>query len=198
MKILHLSDTHGLYKDLAALPPADVVIHSGDFLRDDTNEAIMDFIEWLGGALPHKHKIFIAGNHDDALYGATIEGLPEGVHYLCHSGVMLDGVRFWGVPYFVEEDAAGVLPERVARIPTDTDVLISHLPPFGILDEARGCNFGSSDLLEAVRRVRPRLHLFGHAHDAHGVETHGGTIFSNGALVDENYRLKNEPHVFDI
>ena len=70
MKILHISDTHGKHHQLRDLPEADVVVHTGDITEDGTEEEVKDFIEWFC-SLPYKHKIFIAGNHDDCLYGAN-------------------------------------------------------------------------------------------------------------------------------
>jgi hypothetical protein len=58
------------------------------------------FLNWFCD-LDYPHKIFVAGNHDDCLYGEQIEGLPNDCHYLCHSGVEIEGVKFWGTPLFV-------------------------------------------------------------------------------------------------
>ena len=109
MKILHISDTHGKHHQLKDLPEADVVVHTGDITEDGTEEEVKDFIEWFGN-LPYKHKIFIAGNHDDCLYGANIEGLPDNVHYLCNDGITIDGIKFYGVPMFVEDLPRDVWP----------------------------------------------------------------------------------------
>lgn len=68
MKILHISDTHGMHRQLTGLPDADVIVHSGDFTLAGTENETSDFISWFR-ALPYHHKIFIAGNHDDCLYG---------------------------------------------------------------------------------------------------------------------------------
>ena len=125
--ILHLSDTHGLHRQLHALPDADVLVHSGDFTMAGTEEEAFDFIEWLA-SLPHPHKIFIAGNHDDCLYQAQLEGLPEHVHYLCNSGMAIEGLHFYGMPMFVGDDLTGAYEQHIHRIPPDTDILISHQP----------------------------------------------------------------------
>lgn len=77
MKILHLSDTHGLHKNLMSLPEADVIVHSGDFTFAGSEEEACDFINWFCD-LPYEHKVFIAGNHDMCMYGADhIEGLSK-------------------------------------------------------------------------------------------------------------------------
>ena len=163
MKILHISDTHGKHHQLRDLPEADVVVHTGDITEDGTEEEVKDFIEWFGN-LPYKHKIFIAGNHDDCLYGANIEGLPDNVHYLCNDGITIDGIKFYGVHMFLQDDLDGNLPELFGRIPDDTDVLLTHQPPLGILDEQDGVNYGDYTLYKRVMDVRPKCHLFGHLH----------------------------------
>ena len=168
MKILHISDTHGKHQILKDLPNADVIVHTGDITEDGTEEEVKNFIEWFC-SLPYKHKIFIAGNHDVCLYGANIEGLPDNVHYLCNDGITIDGIKFYGVPMFLHDDLDGNLPELFGRIPADTDVLLTHQPPLGILDEQDGINYGDYTLYKRVIDVRPKYHLFGHLH--HTVKT---------------------------
>ena len=163
MKILHISDTHNKHQLLKDLPDADVIVHTGDITEDGTEDEVKDFIEWFCG-LPYSHKIFIAGNHDNCLYGANIEGLPDNVHYLCNEGITIDGIKFYGVPMFLEDDLEGNFPELFSRIPDDTDVLLTHQPPLGILDEQDGINYGDNHLYKRVMDVRPKYHLFGHLH----------------------------------
>ena len=163
MKILHISDTHGKHHQLKDLPEADVIVHTGDITEDGTEEEVKDFIEWFSG-LSYAHKIFIAGNHDNCLYGANIEGLPDNMHYLCNDGITIDGIKFYGVPMFLHDDLDGNLPELFGRIPDDTDVLLTHQPPLGILDEQDGINYGDYTLFKRVMDVRPKCHLFGHLH----------------------------------
>ena len=182
MTILHLSDTHGLHRQMEHLPLADVIVHSGDFCEEGTVGEVEDFVGWFA-ALPHKHKVFVAGNHDDCLHGATIEGLPDGVHYLCNSGVEIEGVRFYGVPMFVADEMNGEYDASIAQIPTNTDVLITHQPPYGILDNAEGVCYGSTSLLSRVLSIKPRLHLFGHVHKANGQIASHDTLFVNSSIV---------------
>ena len=181
MKILHISDTHGKHQLLKDLPEADVIVHTGDITEDGTEEEVKDFIEWFG-QLPYKHKIFIAGNHDNCLYGANIEGLPDNVHYLCNDGITIAGNKFYGVPMFLQDDLDGNLPELFGRIPDDTDVLLTHQPPLGILDEQDGINYGDYTLFKRVMDVRPKCHLFGHLHHTEKTqEVFRRVRFSNAA-----------------
>lgn len=197
MKILHLSDTHGCHHRLQDLPEADVVVHSGDFCMVGSEQEAIDFLNWFCD-LPYKHKIFICGNHDDCLYGANIDGLDNNVHYLCNSGIEIEGVKFYGVPMFMDDCITDCQSRNYAIIPTDTDILITHSPAFGILDFDDGINYGSEELLEAVTTVNPRIHLFGHIHKQHGITTIGTTIFSNVAIMNESYSILNHPNVIEL
>ncbi len=186
MKILHLSDTHGCHRRLKDLPEADVVVHSGDFCMVGSEQEAIDFLNWFCD-LPYAHKIFICGNHDDCLYGANIDGLDENVHYLCNSGVTIDGMKFYGVPMFMGDCITDRQNRNYANIPDDVDVLITHTPPYGVLDFDDEINYGSEELLQRVSEINPRLHLFGHIHRQHGLTDNGITRFSNGAIMNEDY-----------
>ena len=201
MCILHLSDTHNLHHELQKLPPADIIIHSDDISMAGTGKEVMDFINWFT-ALDYKYKIFIAGNHDYCLEGKqqdVIQSfLPDNCYYLYNSGVTIRGVNFWGVPFFFSDEVSGSYKQSIVQIPKETNVLITHRPPFGILDRANTITYGCPDLLQKVLEINPRYHLFGHIHDAYGIQETGDTTFVNAALVDEGYRLLNKPFVFEI
>ena len=197
MKILHLSDSHNCHHRLRDLPEADVVVHSGDFCMVGTEQEALDFLNWFCD-LPYKHKIFICGNHDDCLYGANIGGLDDNVHYLCNSGIEIEGLKFYGVPMFMGDCVTDRQNLNYNKIPIDTDILITHTPAYGILDFDDSINYGSEVLLQAVTNVNPRIHLFGHIHKQHGITTIGTTIFSNGAIMNEDYSIHNHPNVIEL
>ena len=202
MKILHISDTHGAHHRLCDLPEADVVVHSGDFCMIEEEREILDFLNWFCD-LPYRHKIFICGNHDDSLYDKNIEGLDSNVHYLRNSGVEIDGLKFYGVPMFMEDCATDRHARNYADIPGDTDILITHSPAYGILDldDSIGSeliHYGSEEILERVMKIHPRAHLFGHVHRQHGVMEKDGIIFSNGAIMSEDYSKLNIPNIIEI
>ncbi|KAI0068635.1 Metallo-dependent phosphatase [Artomyces pyxidatus] len=51
------------------------------------------------------------------------------------------------------------------------DILLTHGPPHGILDRVTsGMSVGCESLLARLPELRPRLHVFGHIHEAHGVQ----------------------------
>ena len=195
--ILHISDTHGAHRRIGELPAADVVVHSGDFTMTDSEAEAIDFLNWFCD-LPHPHKIFICGNHDECLYGANIDGLDSNVHYLCNSGVEIEGVKFYGVPMFIADCASERQDRNYAAIPDDTDVLITHTPPYGILDFDNNIRYGSEELLQRVIAVSPRLHLFGHIHSQHAITDNGITLFSNGSIMNNDYTSLHTPNLIKL
>lgn len=197
MRILHISDTHGQHRQLTDLPEADVIVHSGDFTFAGTIEEATDFMDWFCD-LPYKYKVFIAGNHDHCLYEAELEGLDNNTYYLCSSSIEIEGIKFHGVPMFMGDVLENRYVDYIASIPNDVDVLISHQPPMGIMDLSRKVHYGESLLLRQVKINPPRLHLFGHIHDAYGQVQEDGVIFSNAAIVDDQYVLTNTPRVYEI
>lgn len=148
--------------------------------------------------LPVAHKVFICGNHDDCLYGANIDGLDANVHYLCNSGVEIEGVKFYGVPMFMGDCITKRQERNYNNIPSDTDVLITHSPAYGILDFDDGINYGDKKLLKRVIEVKPKLHLFGHIHTQHGIISKGGITFSNGAIMNRDYSDLLPPNIIDL
>ena len=197
MKILHISDTHGCHRRLHDLPQADIIVHSGDFTMNGSEQEALDFMNWFCD-LPYLQKIFICGNHDEYLYGATIDGLDGNVHYLCNSGVEIEGLKFYGVPMFMGDCISDRQIKHYANIPDDTDILITHTPPFGILDFDDNINYGSEELLGRISVVQPRLHLFGHIHARHGIKVFNGITFSNGAIMNADYSNLEKPNFIEI
>lgn len=197
MRILHISDTHGCHHRLRNLPKADLIVHSGDFTMTGTEEEAIDFLNWFCD-LPYLHKIFTCGNHDDCLYGANIDGLDSNVHYLCNDAIEIDGIRFYGVPMFINDCISSRHARNIASIPADIDVLITHSPAYGILDFDDKINYGDETLLERISQIQPKLHLFGHIHAQHGITSIHGTTFSNGAIMNADYSSLNSPNLIEI
>lgn len=197
MKILHLSDTHGCHRRLRDLPEADVVVHSGDFCMVGTQQEAIDFLKWFCD-LPYRHKIFICGNHDECLYGARIGGLDNNVHYLCNTGIEIDGLNFYGVPMFMGDCITDRQSRNYAKIPADTDILITHCPAYGILDFDHNILYGSKEILEKLSTLNLRAHLFGHIHAQHGIIEQNGIIYSNGAIMNSDYTFLNHPDIISI
>ena len=191
MKILHLSDTHGRHGELHGLPEADVVVHSGDFTFTGSEVEAYDFMNWFCD-LPYRHKIFIAGNHDGCMYGAeAVDGLPSDVHYLCSSSVIVDGLTFYGVPMFMQDCVNGLYDRRLLDIPCGVDVLVTHQPPFGIMDFS---DYGSGSAHHGDVILRRQVH----EHALYGLEEHCGVTYSNAAVLDDDYKFAHAPNLLVI
>jgi len=115
-------------------------------------------------------------------------------------------LKFWGSPitpwffnWAFNRHRGAPIRRHWDKIPGDTEILITHGPPAGILDRnSAGEPTGCEDLRLTVDRIKPRLHIFGHIHEAYGVEEHDGTIFVNACQLDERYRLAHEPVVITL
>ena len=208
LRLVCIGDTHGHHRKLK-LPAGDILIHSGDFMVDGSSiEEIDDFNSWLD-SLPFRHKLVIAGNHDrlfDDNPKLARAHLTNAI-YLQDSGVTLEGLKFWGSPvnsvggdWAFSRERPVKIRKHWDRIPDDTDVLITHEPPFGTLDKShilakhRGCQY----LLGTVRRVQPKLHVFGHVHGSYGREVAWGVVLVNCAVVDNERVLANQPTVIEL
>ncbi|UJR36079.1 hypothetical protein I4U23_028815 [Adineta vaga] len=119
----------------------------------------------------------------------------------------LTGLKFYGSPYQPEFcDWAFNLPvngpelkQMWSKIPDDVDVLITHGPPGNILDKTyTGQNVGCAHLLARVLKIKPRLHVFGHIHEAYGREEHNGTIFVNASTCNLRYKPLQPPIAVDL
>lgn len=208
MKIVCISDTHLTHRwGKIDIPDGDVLVHAGDALNRGFIDELPIFRDWFL-SFPHKHKVFVPGNHDwcfQTMFEAASMHFPDGM-VLCDSGIEIDGLKFWGSPWQPEFcnwafnlSRGDQLKAKWDLIPDDTDVLITHGPPHGILDQAgRNNHVGCKDLSDALVRVQPKLHVFGHIHYDAGYFDSGVTKFVNAALCNEQYYLVNTPTVVEL
>jgi len=208
LRIVCLSDTHCQTNSID-VPNGDVLIVAGDVCLNGREHERQGFDEFLG-RLPHKHKLFVAGNHDVPFANVTSKEagvlLKNATCYLENSGVEIGGLKFWGSPWQPEFfDWAFNLPrgrqlaEIWAQIPNDTDVLVTHTPPYGILDRVdSGEHVGCEDLRRALQRVKPKVHVFGHVHEDRGVTPQNGTTFINACICNRYFMAVYDPIVFDL
>lgn len=229
MKLVVISDTHLLRQEAINIPEGDVLIHCGDFLNQGGFKEMLRFLEWWK-RLPHKRKLIVAGNHDrcldeaDEYFNPAAEQLLKeckDTTYLRDSGVKIDTAQFWGSPWvaspprgwgFLRDDkfrkaAFGAIPENV-------DVLITHTPPYGVLDGPcqtsigmlRGA--GCPELRKELDRIQPAMHFFGHVHERAGdiliartgvrMEKSVCTIFHNAANLNRKYLPYRPASVFEL
>ena len=171
--IFAFSDTHGNHRELQVPENVDIVICAGDAVEDNlVGDEYDDFIEWYA-SLPCKWRIFVPGNHELSFElgqaGGIIQRMTKkGITVLEDAIEDCDGVVIGSIGHNVmiaQED-----------IPTDIDILVTHYPPYGILDEG----MGSTEILNFVLHSQPKYHLFGHIHSTAGQEhIFGNTICAN-------------------
>lgn len=210
MRFVCTSDTHTRHSSLP-VPEGDVFIHAGDFTSRGELKDVARFNGFLNG-LSHRHKIVIAGNHDFAFeenLGLARSALTGAV-YLQDSEIEIEGIRIYGSPWqprfydwAFNLERGPALKAKWDLIPEGVDVLVTHGPPRGHGDAAPrpfGAPelVGCMDLLEAVRRVKPKYHVFGHIHEGYGITKEGATTCINASMCDGAYNPVNPPIVFDI
>lgn len=209
MKITFLSDTHSSQRWIPNddLIGGDIIIHSGDFSNRGYPNEVEDFLCWFSN-LNYRYKVFIAGNHDflfedDPNKSSNLLSKYPNLIYLQDSGIEIEGIKIWGSPWqpvfynwaFNLPRNGSELLDKWKMIPGDTDILITHGPPHGILDNLPdGFNCGCEVLFEEVTKyINPRVHVFGHIHNGYGYREIDGTLFINASSLDEDYKYKNKP-----
>lgn len=212
IKIWHISDTHGLHKQLKVPQDIDIAIFTGDAsnYRDPFKNIpeYLSFLNWFGN-LDIDCKVIIGGNHDSSLESRLIdEGHFEhfNINYLEDSGFEINGIKIWGSPWTPTFGRWSFMEDRNSikkywdMIPQDIDILLTHGPAYGFLDvverfdsiESVGCR----ELSNVIDIIRPKYHLFGHIHNNYNVVNQGifideerSIVFSNASCItDGNYK----------
>ena len=226
MKITLISDTHTKHNQLKNdLPGGDILIHAGDFMNSGYNpmEALM-FFQWFDSIDNYDTKVLIAGNHDRWMQDEPeeVKGILTGyktIEYLQDEEVVLyfdgpngdspeDNIRIYGTPWQPEFfNWAFNLPRnreemksRWDAIPANTDILVTHGPPYGYLDIPGGqtaTRVGCEMLRYRVDEIRPKIHVFGHIHGSYGHYFNGHTHFFNASVLNERYNYTNQPFTFE-
>jgi len=224
MRVWHISDTHGLHEQLSPPSEIDIVIHSGDASNSHSpalNEhELHRFLAWFS-ALPVKHKIFVPGNHDTSLERGLIRKvdiIAMGIVPLIDSEITIGERTIWGSPWTPRYGDWAWMTKRETinrkweQIPNSIDVLVTHGPPFGILDAtyARNGNtemVGCRALQKRVFALKPQWHLFGHVHGTDDIRNTGTrnlaglrTQFSNGTCCDDGlmHSVTSNGNVFEL
>lgn len=205
MKVVIISDTHGRHDELGVLS-GDVLIHCGDVcLGYDPGDSQINAIDSWFQRQEFSAIICIGGNHDRPLQRRAALELRalENAIYLEDEAFEYGGFKFYGAPwvpdlhgwaYFLDDAS---LAEKWAQIPADTDILITHTPPYKILDKPRYSGpAGCLRLRERVEVIRPRVHCFGHIHESYGRTEQKDILFFN-ASIDSRGGL-NAPFTLEV
>lgn len=205
-----ISDTHG---HQPSLPDGDILLHAGDHTMTGSRQETEAAMEWLGAqAARYKQVVIVGGNHDWFLYHLSGQAGREAVAAFVHKygenimyledqlGVVPtangeEPIFIYGSPVQPEfcnwawnQSRGEEIRRTWDRIPSrgccaGVDILMTHGPAHGILDWIGKDRVGCEDLREALARVQPRLHVFGHIHCAYGK----GRAFTQGGITTECY-----------
>ncbi|MEM1122625.1 MAG: metallophosphatase domain-containing protein [Bacteroidota bacterium] len=208
MKFVAISDTHGMHQQVL-LPKGDVLLHSGDVSNIGRLNGVVDFLQWFSKQ-DFEYKVFIAGNHDFYFERASeqdvLELIPDNVIYLNDSGVTINGINIWGSPmsprfgnWAFNRDRGEDIDQHWQLIPENTDILLTHGPPHGILDLTySNLNVGCEMLLERLRTVQPKYSIFGHIHEAAGQMRKNNIHYINASVVNLRYQVVHLPTIFEM
>lgn len=219
MRITLISDTHNKHKQLS-LPGGDLLIHAGDISSVGYEHEINNFYKWMEKQ-DYDHLVFVPGNHD-----TFFEDYPDKSQQVINTydlvNTLIDDLlmigneydiqemtKIWGTPWqpafmnwaFNLPRGGKELEEKFNLIPVDTDILVSHGPPQGILDISghpyNQPNLGCEILAKRIEVVRPKIHVFGHIHGSNGYLFKNGTHFFNASVLNERYEYRYTPVTFD-
>lgn len=220
VKVVCVSDTHGYVP--RAVPRGDVLVHAGDGAGSydpaaGCRDSITALRRWMG-ALPHPHKVYVPGNHDGVFAEEPAWArefmAEEGIEVLVDREVSMAGLRLYGSPWCPEFGnwwfmvPAARRREAFALIPDGLDVLVTHTPPYGVLDWRHRfkapSHLGCEELAMRLELMdhQPRLHVFGHIHGGYGIQVDGAMdpypVHVNAAYCDEAYRPVNAVQVVEL
>lgn len=210
IRIVAISDTHNRYNNLI-IPKCDIIISIGDYSFQGKDWEVKKFHEWLNKQ-DAEHIISVQGNHElgveenwNESKQVALEACPK-VHFIDEGSLEIEGIKIWCsaiTPYFGgwawNRHRGEDIQRHWDKIPSDTNILCTHGPPYGILDQAYtdGNNLGCYQLLWKVKKINPKYHLFGHIHGSHGNKKVGDTKFYNVSICDEQYMPSNPVTVID-
>jgi len=124
--------------------------------------------------------------------------LPERTAFIVF-GFMPYNPIFYDWDYMTTEDniAAYLAPLK------GVDVLVTHTPPSGILDQVdyqglitRTGSMALRDFIDSADG--PYVSIFGHIHEGYGYVQHGRTACYNVAVCNSRYHPVNKPTVIEV
>ncbi|MCB0801756.1 MAG: metallophosphoesterase [Flavobacteriales bacterium] len=198
--IAAISDTH-CFDYYTFLPKSDIFISAGDLLSYGTEKEYIKHIRLMGEKVEATHKIYVPGNHDKFVEKhpllATQMATDYGINLVLHDYLEIEGIKFFGSPYVNEftngywafERTNSEMHNHWLNVEGPIDILITHSPPYGILDACPN-HEGSKVILEKVKELQPKIHIFGHIHtNAFGQAEAFGTKFYNVAWLNDKYEI---------
>jgi len=191
---------------------ADAIIHSGDITMGGHEYEVENFLKWYS-KLPYKYKILISGNHDKlfefqrGIAQELLKKYPD-IIYLESQEIVIEGIKIYGEPrqptfgygWAFNVNRGEAIKKYWDAIPDDVNILVTHGPPYKILDMVMSGDFvGCVDLANRIKELKElKIHQFGHIHEDAGYLLKNGVHFVNASVLNIRYQLQNKPHVFEI
>lgn len=214
VKILCISDTHQK-EHLLTLPPADILVHAGDFCSSGYLFEFENFCNWVSTQTQFKHILVSPGNHDicvekqPGVCRTMLSQANANAKLLIHEAVSVLGINFFASPYtkkFGYGWAYNVatlegLRNTWSDIPDNTDILIAHQPPLGNGDYIpdQKANTGCYLLANKITSSKIKLSVHGHIHEAYGqYPINDNLLILNASLLNERYKLTNSPILVEL
>lgn len=207
MIICAISDSHGVHRKLE-IPKCDIFLFCGD-AGITSLDKLNDFNQWLG-ELDAQHKIITMGNHDgyvEEIGKEWAKQLFTNAIYLENDSCEIMGLKFWGSPFSVLfNNWSFMLPDNELKkiwetIPEDTDIVLTHGPAYGILDQVGYHNIsqGSVSLRDRLKEVKLKMVFSAHIHEHGSLEYFDGkTRYFNCSVLNDTYHLENKPTIVEI
>lgn len=204
IKIVCFSDTHSRYGQKVLKKPhqGDLLLHAGDFSFEGAYTELSRFDDWLEEQ-DFDQKIIIPGNHDKTFetdWENACRRVPAADAILNQWTHEAFGLKIYGEPrqpWFYDwafNVDRPLMKDVWSLAPSDTDILVTHGPPFGAGDLTRdGRRVGCVHQREWIEKHQPRLVVCGHIHQGYGIYVIGRTIVVNASICNERYSPSNEP-----
>ncbi|CAL5991941.1 Calcineurin-like_phosphoesterase [Hexamita inflata] len=207
-----ISDTHGKHDQITKyLPGGDILFCAGDVCTSKrSNMGINDFLDWAT-SLNYQHVILIGGNHDYPLekdiYARQLLSRYKNVIYLNDEQVTVNvnniELKIFGSPHSPPAGNDAFFMSDLVQIKhrfrnfDHPDVVLTHSPPYRVLDKnCLNSHMGCRILRQLVDEQKPKLHIFGHTHEAAGAADSEFTHFFNAAVVNGQFVVANKPRTF--
>ena len=174
------SDTHGKHRNVSVPEDVQIIIHCGDICNGGNDDEILDFFNWYSD-LKIPYKIFVNGNHDlpfELEPDSARSIIPKNIIWLDNITVNINNVKIQEInPFKVFEGNTSK---------DDVDIIVSHYPAFGILDNG----IGSQNLLNYILETKPKYFVFGHNHEDFGETKFKNIQFLNVSLFEKLFISK--------
>jgi Icc-related predicted phosphoesterase len=211
IRLALISDTHNQHRDIQ-IPECDVLVHAGDYSYTGDYQSIWELNQWFGKLKSSGNVgqvITCAGNHDFGFEKnpSLFRSIMTNCVYLQDEPFEHLGYRWYGSPRTPEfcnwafnERRGDQIKRWWDRIPDDTQILVTHGPPFGILDQVWDQPYnpitgpehlGCEELRKRVDELKQlKLHVFGHIHGSSGefLDPVTQKKFINAAICSEEYK----------